>query len=59
MVGDANNIVSDAADNRTNVAKFLILVFMKHCEFVDFLRGSRGTNGAYQQGEKPIFTLFA
>ena len=45
MVGDANSIVSDVADKRTNVAKFLILVFLKHCEFVDFLRGSRGTKG--------------
>jgi hypothetical protein len=31
-VGDPNSIVSDAAESRTKVNKFLILVFMEHYE---------------------------
>jgi hypothetical protein len=34
VVGDPNNIVSDAAESRTNVTKFLIFVFMEHYDFV-------------------------
>jgi hypothetical protein len=39
VLGDPNSIVSDAADKRTKVTKFLIFVFMKHYDFYRFSPG--------------------
>ena len=33
VLGDPNSIVSDAAESRTKVTKFLIFVFMGHYDF--------------------------
>src|SRR6187401_717592 len=58
MVGDANSIVSEAAESRTKVAKFLILVFMKRCEFYGFSsRISRYERSVPARREANFYTL--
>jgi hypothetical protein len=39
VLGDPSSIVSDAADKRTKMTKFLIFVFMEHYDFYRFSPG--------------------
>ena len=52
MLGDPNSIVSDAAESRTNVTKFLIFIFIGTLRLsIDFLRDSDAANRAHHGGE--------
>jgi hypothetical protein len=58
VAGDPNSIVSDAAESRTKVTKFLIFVFIEHYDFLEVFSGiSRYEPGAPQRGGWNFYTL--
>ena len=59
VLGDPNSIVSDAAESRTKVTKFLIFVFIGHYDSLQISPGDLEGRTERTTEEREIFTLFA